>query len=413
MHTNLRFKLLSLLCALVLALCLPCAAAETAFAGGSGTPDDPWQIETAEQLAAISGDLTASYRLIADIDLSEYGPWTPIGAYVQDKSTDPDGEDPILEYAFTGTFDGGDHVISNLTIDQPEGMGVGLFACIAGEDAFARNLTLRDVHVSGMMMCAGLVGYVTSTADHAIDNVHLTASEGQRNAIEDTFVMAGGLVAGCTGASITNCSVERTDVVTGPFGIAGALGGGLSHPIFKDCSATDCTVAAESLMTGEVDGMGFVEGLYVGGLAGCVNSAREPVAGCTAENITVTVGGAGRLVGGFIGGGGSEATDEAPDPMAIENCAADVRVVVTGAGVTGVGGFIGGGMTDEDSGVVHSYAVSNCSVNGTISAEGLDPTANEIGLLMGRAYRSTVDDATVCDVTLIDGDCALIGVELN
>ena len=341
-----RNRLLSLLCALILALALsmPAALAENtvAFAGGSGTPEDPWQVATPAQLDAIRNDLTASYILTADIGLADFGAFAPIGAYVQDKSEDPDGEAPILEYAFTGTFDGDGHVISNLTIEQPESMGVGMFACIAGEKAFARNVTFRDVNVSGAMLSATLAGYLTSSAENAVDNVHLTSSEGKRNSVSSSFVMAGGLIGGSTLSSITNCSVENTDVTVGPYGIGGALGGGLSRPIFNNCSAKNCTVRAEMLMTAEADGV-LTEGVYVGGLAGCVNSARKPVENCTAENVQIIAGGAGRLIGGLIGGGGSELTDEAPEAMQVISCAAsNVSITILGADVSGIGGLIGG-----------------------------------------------------------------------
>ncbi len=341
-----RNRLLSLLCALILALALsmPAALAENtvAFAGGSGTPEDPWQVATPAQLDAIRNDLTASYILTADIGLADFGAFAPIGAYVQDKSEDPDGEAPILEYAFTGTFDGDGHVISNLTIEQPESMGVGMFACIAGEKAFARNVTFRDVNVSGAMLSATLAGYLTSSAENAVDNVHLTSSEGKRNSVSSSFVMAGGLIGGSTLSSITNCSVENTDVTVGPYGIGGALGGGLSRPIFNNCSAKNCTVRAEMLVTAEADGV-LTEGVYVGGLAGCVNSARKPVENCTAENVQIIAGGAGRLIGGLIGGGGSELTDEAPEAMQVISCAAsNVSITILGADVSGIGGLIGG-----------------------------------------------------------------------
>ena len=132
-----RNRLLSLLCILILVFALNVSASlaenTVAFAGGCGTPEDPWQVATPAQLDAIRNDLTASYILTADIDLADFGAFTPIGAYVQDKSEDPNGEEPILESAFTGTLEGGGHVISNLTIDRPESMGVGLFACIAAQ----------------------------------------------------------------------------------------------------------------------------------------------------------------------------------------------------------------------------------------------------------------------------------------
>lgn len=49
------------------------------FEGGTGTPEDPYQIATAEQLDAIRNNLGASYVLVNDIDLSNYGNWVPIG----------------------------------------------------------------------------------------------------------------------------------------------------------------------------------------------------------------------------------------------------------------------------------------------------------------------------------------------
>ena len=412
-----RNRLLSLLCALILALVLsvPASLAEStvAFAGGSGTAEDPWQVASPAQLDAIRNDLTASYILTADIDLADFGAFAPIGAYVQDKSEDPDGEDPILEYAFTGTFDGDGHVISNLTIEQPENMGVGMFACIAGETAFARNVTFRDVNVSGAMLSATLVGYLTSSAENAVDNVHLTSSEDKRSSVSSSFVMAGGIIGGSTLSSITNCSVENTDVTVGPYGIGGALGGGLSRPIFNNCSAKNCTVRAEMLMTTEVDGV-LTEGVYVGGLAGCVNSARKPVENCTAENVEIIAGGAGRLIGGLIGGGGSELTDEVPEAMKVMNCtASDVSITIIGADVIGIGGLIGGGMTDEDSGVVHSYDISDCTASGTITATDADISKAEIGSLIGRAYRCALAETAVSNVTLNGEKIDPVGVEMN
>lgn len=63
-------KLSALVCALALmALCLvPAFAEEGSFAGGSGTKEDPYQIETLEQLQTMANDMAASYALTADID---------------------------------------------------------------------------------------------------------------------------------------------------------------------------------------------------------------------------------------------------------------------------------------------------------------------------------------------------------
>lgn len=39
---------------------------------GSGTVEDPYLIRTADELALVSGNLNASYRLAADIDLRAF-----------------------------------------------------------------------------------------------------------------------------------------------------------------------------------------------------------------------------------------------------------------------------------------------------------------------------------------------------
>lgn len=49
------------------------------FEGGTGTLKDPYLIKTAEQLNSVRFGLSKHYKLIADIDLSKWGNWIPIG----------------------------------------------------------------------------------------------------------------------------------------------------------------------------------------------------------------------------------------------------------------------------------------------------------------------------------------------
>ncbi len=71
--------------------------------GGTGEESDPYLIETDLQLNRVREALDKHYRIIADIDLDGFGGedgWVPIGS--------PD--EP-----FTGSLDGGDHEVANLT----------------------------------------------------------------------------------------------------------------------------------------------------------------------------------------------------------------------------------------------------------------------------------------------------------
>ena len=129
-------KTLSLLCVLAMALaCLsvPAPAEETAFAGGSGTEEDPWQIETVEQLAYLastvndgskSGYMGAYFALTADLDMTGVD-WTPIGNMADMEN---------YTALFQGTFDGQGHTVSNFTYENDHFIvGAGLFGISVGE----------------------------------------------------------------------------------------------------------------------------------------------------------------------------------------------------------------------------------------------------------------------------------------
>ena len=77
------------------------------FAGGSGTPGDPFQISTCQQLQDISQNLTASYELINAIDCSDTKNWNNGAGFI------PVG---TITSGFSGSLNGNNHVITNLYI---------------------------------------------------------------------------------------------------------------------------------------------------------------------------------------------------------------------------------------------------------------------------------------------------------
>ena len=95
---------------------------------GQTRPFGQWEYSTnisnAHQLQLMAMNLDASYRLTSNIDFS--------GGFVGGKYPgmwSPTGFSPIgnLSTRFTGSLDGQNHVISNLTIDLPSTNYVGLF----------------------------------------------------------------------------------------------------------------------------------------------------------------------------------------------------------------------------------------------------------------------------------------------
>jgi len=152
-----------------LGLCTAVSAVE--FAGGTGEPNDPYQIATAEQLIAIGADPnlpSKHFVLIADIDLSGVTLSHPVVG------------------AFNGTFDGRGHAICNLTI-RADGRGyVGLFGMIGWAGRISDlHVVDADITASGRRNYHGvLAGYNDGTlVDCSATGILVTASNNDGNGL--------------------------------------------------------------------------------------------------------------------------------------------------------------------------------------------------------------------------------------
>ena len=325
----------------------------TLFAGGTGTAEDPWQISTAEQLYRIHDDLTAHYILIADIDLSAYENWTPIGAFQSLSDAPKDAEVPHPDYAFTGTFNGDGHTISNLTVSSDAPMGAGLFGCAAGTEngaAYIRNFTLKNVNVSGFYLVGGAVGLQFMNCP--VSDIHLVG--------ENTLTGMQG-IGGIVGTGfdlISNCSATADIVVQGNDGAcAGLIAGGTTMSSVKNCEVTGGKITADGNAT-----WGF------GALCGAPWGAAE-ITDCKVSGTVITVSGENnRLVGGLVGFGG---TYDPTAPAQITGCTVEDVTIIVSETTDSVGGLIGAGKEMmEGSEVMSSFKISDCVVSGSITGGG-------------------------------------------
>ncbi|WP_379160896.1 GLUG motif-containing protein, partial [Paenibacillus sp. sgz5001063] len=145
------------------------AHASVSFAGGTGTASDPYQIATADQLNEVRNYLGAYYKLTADIDLSSYVNWMPIGGVEGDND---------FTYFFYGNIDGNGYKVTNLKINRPEKVWVGLFGANSGNIS---NMFLENVEVKGSFYVGGLVGenyHGTVTNSYVTGSVMGTVSVG-------------------------------------------------------------------------------------------------------------------------------------------------------------------------------------------------------------------------------------------
>ena len=209
------------------------------FEGGTGTLKDPYLIKTAEQLNSVRYGLNYHYKLIADIDLSKWGNWIPIGgtpAYAGAFTNHPEKASAGCG-AFTGSFNGNDHVISGMTIiDHNDDIFMGeddairayaLFGVITPEkNSFIRNLGVVNytIDISYTKMkynCALRVAAISHFAGNVIvENcytsggkikVHTGRAGNQTNRVD---VMAGGMFTGFEDSRITNCYNTSPIIIT-------------------------------------------------------------------------------------------------------------------------------------------------------------------------------------------------------
>jgi len=267
---------------------------------GNGTDADPYVVTNASELQAIEDDTDASYVLGADIDATGTATWN-----------DGAGFDPLGTRGdpFTGSLEGRNYTITELSIDRPEEFDVGLFGYING--GTVRNVTLVDVNVTGDGRTGGLVGTTAGTVSGAVVSGSVTGQDG-----------VGGLVGFAEGPvtdSVSTATVEGTDSVGGLVGRNTVKG-----------------TVKRSTAGGTVTGQDNVGGL-VGTTAASVRRSSS--------NATVN---GGDYVGGLVGAAASG------DEMIR-------RSYATGSVI---GDYRVGGLVGQDGTIVESYATTAITSDG-------------------------------------------------
>ena len=290
---------------------------------------DVIEIASAEELAAINDNLSGNYVLTADIDLAGIE-WTPIGSFVPAGESGEEQETPSAEYAFTGTFDGNGHSISNLSIDQPEGMAVALFGCIANTSV--GNFTLENASVTGTIMAAGAVGYSYCST------VYQVAGKGISVDVNYTEMSAEGMFGGIVGAGmdslITDCEAEAAITLPDNTANAGIIGGGLEMTSVVNCTAAG-TITAGNNCYG------------LGGISGC-GFAAEEFTNCFAHDVVITAGEGSFWIGGITGYAGGYEDESYGMPVTLFTaCTTDNVSIDVPEGAEGIGDIVGAGFYSE------------------------------------------------------------------
>ena len=210
------------------------------------------------------GKTDINITLDKNIDLTGKG-WTPIGT--------------SFKNSYTGTFDGGGHTITGLTVTTNDKYA-GLFGYI-GNAGTVKNVVMEGVLITsnnGSSQAGGVAGFSRGT----IENCSVSGS------VSGT-VYVGGVVGAQWGGSITGCSSSAT--VKGTVDVGGVAGQTNSNATMTACYATG-NVTLEIASQNNID---------VGGAVGFNGGSR--ILACYATgNVTSTGSSTVNVyIGGFCG----------------------------------------------------------------------------------------------------------------
>lgn len=324
----------------------------TAFAGGSGTENDPYQIDDGAQLAYLASEVNngqtyenSYFVLTADIDLGNQN-WTPIANSFSDALLG--GSNYRI---FAGNFDGNGYTISKVSIGSEttpfESDVFGLFGATEGKIS---NLNLDTVSIHGVAKitsgyvigpAGGLVGYSAGS----IENCHVTGLTMDMNAQNGGIAGAywiGGLVGALGGTQLINeCSVSGSITEKAGRGSIGGLIGELGEKAKITYSRSNVTVNVKADYYGGADVGGFI------GKGNGNTNTETVIRNCYATgNVT-----GGSYTGGFAGSLWG---------LNIKNCYASGNVSQAAAAMAS---FVG---TDASAGYAYG-SITNCFTTGSVT----------------------------------------------
>lgn len=262
------------------------------FAAGDGTQGNPFQIETAAQLAYFAKTVNEGEAylhkyivLTADIDLANKE-WTPIGNY-----SNP----------FKGNFNGDNHTVTGMQISG-ELDRVGLFGeCIKfNVNSAIKNITVKDSVICGINFVGAIVGYA--------EGINIENCRSIGNTINGKTDVGGicGKIGGYSVGKVSQC--YNSSKVTGRVRVGGIAGMG--------------GIAENCLNTGEIMIIDKAYQSACGGIFGIFDDTTASASITACVNLGKVSG--GESFGGIVGRTDSESTGH------ISNCYYNMDAITGG-----------------------------------------------------------------------------------
>jgi hypothetical protein len=276
------------------------------YSGGTGEPNNPYQIATAADLIALGNepnDYAKCFILTADIDLDPNLP----GRKVFDRAViAPDTNDSEFGFqgpAFTGEFDGRGHAITGLVIDSNLRFA-GLFGMIGSG---GRVCSLRLIGGSVRSQCLVTKSVVDGATGGLAGVSQGLATDCCHTGWVSSSGYVGGLV-GCNYGAIRSC--YNTGSADGEAYVGGLVGynhGGVISACYNTGSVSsrawyvggligysDHATISTCYSTGSVSGSGAVGGLVGSNYSGTISACFWDI---QTSSQTSSVGGTGKTTG--------------------------------------------------------------------------------------------------------------------
>jgi The GLUG motif len=344
-------------------ICLLSLPAAAQYGGGTGEPNNPYLIYTAEQMNSIGAnrkDWDKCFKLMADIDLSPYGgkDFKVIGT--------------TNSSSFRGVFDGNGKRISGFTTTRRD--YTGLFGYVKGSSTEIRNLGLvsPNIEAAAGSYVGSLIGYL---ADGTITSCYASgvSVSGKKH--------VGGLIGYSGDGTFRGCRV-RGGSVSGDENVGGLVGYNRSE--IESCRAT-CGVSGGTRIGGLIGDNGkTITDSYA---TGVISADKDFAGGLIGENSGLLTSCSARGdVHGSRRAGGLVGDNSGP---IIDCCASgDVWADDSAGGLVGSSGnatishcYARGAVTGQRS--IGGLAGSNMKTIANCYATGIVTGSSGIGGLVG------------------------------
>lgn len=264
-----------------------------------------YTIHTAEELAWIAVQTNkgtdfsgCTFILASDIDLSAHN-WVPIGA--------------SDTYSFKGTFNGENHTISNMKINE--------FYMYSGLFGYTRNST-----ISNLILDSFIIEFTNTSV------------------LGTAYI---GSLAGWNWGAITNCRTKGTININSTIKSRINIGGFVGYHFVQGN-------ISDSYSSGTVNASGLAS-KFVGGFIGinAGDSVGYIIANCHTDASVSVSGGAGSYAGGFV----------SENYNSIINCFSSGSVIASNSEYSYAGGFVRNNVQGNKVG-----SIANCYATGAVSA---------------------------------------------